>query len=296
MRFFTRLLYAPLFFIFFIGGGLWLTQTGGAGHTLALIPLFLFAVFISFAAESWQPFDQAWNMDKGDFARDMAHFLVNQGMAVVVAGLPFLSYYLGHPQFWPTNWPIWAQVMFAIIVADFGITLGHWASHRIPFLWRLHEVHHSVTRMYGFNGLMKHPLHLTLEGLCGFGLLIVLGIPFEIAAMVSYAIAIQLLLQHSNFDMEIGPLRYIFAWAPLHRIHHVRYGKSGDVNFALFFSFWDHMLGTAFFTDKHRLTTADLGIGSRPDYPIGYAAELIEPFVPVRNSVKDPEPPCWLIA
>ena len=59
------------------------------------------------------------------------------------------------------------QLLLALPVADLGITLVHYASHRLPLLWRLHAVHHSVTRMYGFNGLMKHPLHQAAEAVGG---------------------------------------------------------------------------------------------------------------------------------
>jgi sterol desaturase/sphingolipid hydroxylase (fatty acid hydroxylase superfamily) len=207
----------------------------------------------------------------------------------------FLSYFIAHPQFWPNTLPFGLQVVFALIVADLGITLAHMASHRFPFLWRLHEVHHSVTRMYGFNGLMKHPLHLAIEGLCAFGPLLFLGMPFEVATIVSYAIAIQLLLQHSNFDMKLGPLRHVFAWALTHRFHHIKYGKSGDVNFALFLCVWDHLLGTALYPEGNKLQSSDLGSGSRPDYPIGYAAELFEPFAKDRQLAPTPETPAWLL-
>lgn len=40
-------------------------------------------------------------------------------------------------------------------VADLGITLTHYASHKIGVPWRFHAVHHSVTRCYGRNGLTK---------------------------------------------------------------------------------------------------------------------------------------------
>jgi sterol desaturase/sphingolipid hydroxylase (fatty acid hydroxylase superfamily) len=55
------------------------------------------------------------------------------------------------------------QVLSAILIADLGITLVHLASHKIGVLWRFHAVHHSITRFSGLNGLMKHPLHQTVE-------------------------------------------------------------------------------------------------------------------------------------
>lgn len=122
----------------------------------------------------------------------------------------------------------------AIIVADFGITLCHYSSHRIEWLWRFHAVHHSVKRMYGFNGLIKHPVHQALEVTAGTLPLVLVGMPFEVGLLLGFAVAIQLLLQHSNADMTIGPLRHFLALAPVHRFHHQKWAGIGDVNFGLF--------------------------------------------------------------
>jgi sterol desaturase/sphingolipid hydroxylase (fatty acid hydroxylase superfamily) len=142
--------------------------------------------------------------------------------------------------------------------------------------------------MYGFNGLMKHPLHQMLEAAAGVVPLLLLGMPVTVAAALAFAIAIQLQLQHSNVDMRLGPLRYVFAWAPLHRFHHIKYGTSGDVNFGLFFNVWDRLLCTDFDDADYPIDSDDLGIGSQPDYPSGYRAQLLEPF---RERPKQPVPP-----
>ena len=81
---------------------------------------------------------------------------------------------------------------------------------------------------------MKHPLHLLLEAAGGMLPLLLLGIPEPLMAVLAFAVAVQLLLQHANVDMRMGPLRHVFAWAPVHRFHHMKYGTAGDVNFGLF--------------------------------------------------------------
>ncbi len=50
-------------------------------------------------------------------------------------------------------------------------------------MWRLHAVHPSIRRSYGLNGLMKHPLHQTLETIGGVAPLLILGIPVHVARM-----------------------------------------------------------------------------------------------------------------
>ncbi|WEJ70022.1 sterol desaturase family protein [Pseudomonas sp. PSE14] len=272
-----RYLYAPAFFFGFIGFALYLV---GEGVSLICLPALLpLAILLAFLAERLRPYRAAWNESHGDGGRDLLHALVNETLnALGIAAIPLVALWLPHFGWWPSGWPLALQLLAALLIADLGITLVHYASHRSPLLWRLHAVHHSVARMYGFNGLMKHPLHQALEALGGTLPLLLLGIPVEVAALLAFAIAIQLLLQHSNVDMRIGALRHLFAWAPLHRLHHLKYGTAGDVNFALFFSFWDRLLGTALYLPDYRLAEDDLGIGDRPDYPVGYLAQLAEPF------------------
>lgn len=276
-------IYAPAFLLGFLGYGLWQPDS--------LILLFVIAVVVSFLAEQWLPYEQQWNRSLGDRRRYTLHALVNESLnAVGLLILPGLTALLAFEGIWPRGWPLWEQLLMAIVLADAGITLMHYASHRVRPLWRLHAVHHSVQRLYGFNGLMKHPLHQVLEATAGLLPLILLGIPLDVAQLLALAIALQLLLQHSNVDMRLGPLRWVFAWAPVHRFHHMKYGRAGDVNFGLFFNLWDWLLGTAYYRERYRMGPGDLGIGSRPDFPVGYGAQLRDPFKAVGLS-KEPSLP-----
>ncbi|NUO77288.1 MAG: sterol desaturase family protein [Lysobacter sp.] len=270
-------LYAPVFLIGFVGTAVWLV---GYARTdaLWLLPLLGAAAALSFLAEQLWPYDPDFNRSHGDRRRDTLHAVVNEGANVLsIALLPLLSAAVPW-RCWPTQWPFATQLLLAIVLADLGLTLMHYASHRVSWLWRLHAVHHSVTRMYGFNGLMKHPLHQAVEASFGVLPLVLLGMPAPLAAVLAFAIAIQLLLQHSNVDLQPGLLGRVMAWAPLHRFHHLRYGRAGDVNFGLFFTVWDRLLGTSFDAPGYRPSSADLGIGAQPDYPRGYVAQLLAPF------------------
>lgn len=243
--------------------------------------MLLIAILVSFLAEQLMPYEQIWNTSKNDFLRDLIHAVVNEGtLAMTVALIPVMTMLLPQFKLWPDEWPMWGQLFFAIIIADFGITMAHFLSHKNDFLWRLHAVHHSVKRMYGLNGLMKHPLHQAIELTAGTLPLLLMGIPIEVSALLGFSAAIQLLLQHSNVDMRIGALAYIWAVAPGHRHHHIKAGIKGDVNFGLFTMIWDHLLGT-FVTDSNARPAprdGELGIGSQPNYPRGYLEQLTEPF------------------
>lgn len=250
----------------------------GSSH-IWLAVLILGAVLLSFTAEKIIPYNPDWNLSHDDRLRDIAHFLVNESANFsLVFALPFLVKAIPNFGIWPEAWPLWAQLLFAIGIVDCGITLAHFASHRIDWLWRFHAVHHSVKRMYGFNGLMKHPVHQLIEGLCGFTPLVLLGMPQQIAWLLIVAIALQLILQHSNADVRVGPLKYILALAPAHRFHHLNSSREGDVNFGLFTMVWDWILGTASFDPSRTFSSADLGIENDEDYPADYGAQILAPF------------------
>jgi len=272
-----RALYAPVFFFGFIGAGVYLlSQQASPGWLLVLL---LTAIGVSTLCERLYPYRSAWNHGHGDTPRDVMHAVVNETLNVLsVTAIPLLAYVLPDTGLWPDHWPLGWQLLLALPIADLGITLVHYASHRSPRLWRLHAVHHSVQRLYGFNGLMKHPLHQMLEALGGTLPLLLCGLPQPVAVLLAFAISIQLLLQHSNVDMRVGGLRHVFAWAPVHRLHHLKYGTHGDVNFALFFSVWDRLLGTALHLPNYRLAEDDLGIGDSPYYPVAYLRQLRQPF------------------
>lgn len=246
---------------------------------LWMIVLIIAAIGLSFAVERVLPYAQEWNDSLGDARRDVAHAFINEtAFLVAVLGVPATVPLSPFDHQWPISTPFALQVLLAVLVADLGITLMHMLSHRVGWLWRLHAVHHSVERFYGFNGLMKHPLHGALELASGTAPLLIMGMPKSVAEALAVCIAVQLLLQHSNADYRVGPLRSVLALNEGHRFHHLKWAGVGDVNFGLFTLTWDHALRTFSFDPTRRFRGEDLGMAAKPNYPVPYLAQLIEPF------------------
>jgi len=279
IRLATRYLYAPAMLLGINGIAIGLMARGG--NAWLLIPLLGTAVGLSFAAERVLPYAREWNRPQGDTGRDTLHALVNEAAnGASIALTPLLVVAIGSSGLWPHDWPFVVQVLSAVLVLDAGITLTHWLSHRWVLLWRFHAVHHSVERMYGLNGLMKHPVHQAVEMTVGATPLVLAGMPFDVAAVLGLCTAVQLLLQHSNVDYELGPFERWIACNRVHRFHHVREPGAGDVNFGLFTTLWDRLLGTMVHDPARRFSSADLGLAERRDYPLAYAAQMLEPFRP----------------
>jgi sterol desaturase/sphingolipid hydroxylase (fatty acid hydroxylase superfamily) len=271
--------YVPFMLLGLNGAGIALTAAGAPKYWLLVI--LALAIAVSFLVEWIIPYDASWIHERNDTARDRIHVAVNETLILAsVATIPLLAAIVPAPGIWPSSWPFVAQVLVAIAIADLGITVVHLASHKIAILWRFHAVHHSITRFYGLNGLMKHPLHQTVEMAAGVAPLILIGLPVNVASVLALAVAIQLLLQHSNADYRIGPAKYVLALNEGHRFHHLKWAGIGDVNFGLFTLVWDHLMRTYSYDPTRRFDSTQLGMAAKPDYPTGYVAQLIYPFTP----------------
>lgn len=269
--------YVPFMLIGIDGTAVYLAARGAAEIWLA--GLIVMAVACSFVAERILPYRREWNSGIDDAGRDATHAVVNEtSILASVAVIPLLAAMTPFHRWWPESLPFVAQVLLAVLVADFGITTIHLASHKVGWLWRLHAVHHSIRRFYGLNGLMKHPLHQAVEMIGGVLPLIIMGIPVQVASVLAVCVAVQLLLQHANVDYRVGKLRSVLALNEGHRFHHLKWAGIGDVNFGLFTLLWDHLYRTYSFDPQRRFTSDDLGMAAKPHYPTSYVQQLVEPF------------------
>src|SRR5690606_22329916 len=121
--------YAPFMLLAVNGGGIALAATGA--NKLLLIVLLAVAVAVSFTAEHLLPYQRSWNTSRGDAGRDTAHSFVNETLILAsVAAIPALAALIPGDGIWPGSWPFVVQVLLAVLVADLGITLAHYASHK----------------------------------------------------------------------------------------------------------------------------------------------------------------------
>jgi sterol desaturase/sphingolipid hydroxylase (fatty acid hydroxylase superfamily) len=245
-----------------------------------LAPLLALALLVVYIAERVSPAFGMWNEDHGDQPATVLHAIVYEISNINgVLLIPVIVWLFPFQGIWPTEWPLIVQLLMALLVADFVFMMVHYVSHRVPLLWRLHAVHHGVPRLFGLNGLVRHPLHQTLDMLLGTAPLVVMGMPVDVAVLLGFVVSIQLIVQHANVDYALGPFRNHLSIGQLHHLHHVNWGKEGDCNFGLFLTVWDRMLGTFQPEPSRPIQAHDMGVDEVPDFPKGYIQQLIFPFV-----------------
>ncbi len=278
MRTLVRYGFVPFMILGLNGAAFAVVYNGNSYAWLA--PLLAVALLAVFLAERVSPAFGMWNEDHGDQPATVLHAIVYEISNINgVLLIPVIVWLFPFQGIWPTDWPLIVQLLMALVVADFVFMMVHYVSHRVPVLWRLHAVHHGVPRLYGLNGLVRHPLHQTIDMVLGTAPLVIMGMPVDVAVLLGFVVSIQLLVQHANVDYALGPFRNHLSIGQLHHLHHVNWGKEGDCNFGLFLTLWDRMLGTFQPEPSRPIQAHDMGVDEVPDFPKGYIQQLIFPFV-----------------
>jgi len=142
------------------------------------------------------------------------------------------------------------------IVGDFTRYWLHRFLHTIPFLWRLHQVHHSAEVLNPLTYYRVHPIENLLFGFryalsAGFvsGVFIYfygasIGI-VEIAGANVFVFVFSLLganLRHSHIPLKYGVFEKVVVSPFMHQIHHSK--KYTNKNYGGVLAIWDGMFGT----------------------------------------------------
>jgi sterol desaturase/sphingolipid hydroxylase (fatty acid hydroxylase superfamily) len=141
----------------------------------------------------------------------------------------------------------WSQLTIAFFCLDLLQWSIHNLLHRVPFLWELHKVHHSIEHM-DFWGSMRFHFGevLVYKGLL-YAPLLMLGFAGPVLlwlAVISTAIGH---LNHANLRLRLGPVGYVLNGPEMHVWHHAHPSVGPlNVNFAINLALWDWLFGTAY--------------------------------------------------
>lgn len=275
--------YAPFMMLGLTAVAYWIVQNAPSfWFYFWLAPLLAVAYGSAFLAERVAPFFDEWTRheEHGDTKTNVIHTLVYETSSINgLMMIPVICWLFPFQGLWPAHWPLWAQVMIAYLVADFAFMMMHYLSHRLAWLWRLHAVHHGVGRLYGFNGVIRHPLHQSIDMIVGNMPLVIMGMGHDVGLVLGFLISVTLIVQHSNVDARLGPLQKHLSIGRIHHLHHVNWGTEGDCNFGLLLTLWDKLLGTYKETPSRAITAKDMGVDELPNFPKGYIDQLLLPFV-----------------
>jgi sterol desaturase/sphingolipid hydroxylase (fatty acid hydroxylase superfamily) len=208
---------------------------------------------------------------------DLTHILVNNVFSTI--GAIVLAVIFALPLIWVRGFdlvgalPTSAAIALAVVLVTVGNYWGHRLTHRVPFLWRFHAVHHSIEQMDWAASGRLHPLDQSFTQAVTIAPLLILGYSAGVFGGVAAFITLLALFQHANVRLRFPGVRWVINTPEWHHWHHSTDQAARDKNFGL--PLVDKLFGTAYLPKGKRPS----GFGtSDPVPPVGYLRHLAYPF------------------
>jgi sterol desaturase/sphingolipid hydroxylase (fatty acid hydroxylase superfamily) len=143
--------------------------------------------------------------------------------------------------------PAWIAVILSVIALDFVIYLQHVLFHAVPFLWRLHMVHHADLDIDVTTGLRFHTFEILLSMLLKLAAVVLLGAPALAVLIFEVLLNGTSLFNHSNIRLPAWLdriVRLLVVTPDMHRVHHSILPQETNSNFGFNLPWWDFLFGT----------------------------------------------------
>lgn len=219
-------------------------------------------------------FRQGWRAD-------VLHFLFTRSLSdacafVIVGVLVLLAHGLVSPTFQSAvaSQSHALQFFEAVLIANLGGYIGHRLSHEVPFLWRFHSVHHSISEMDWLAAARVHPLDQIVTKALTVVPLYLMG--FSKATFGAYigVATLHAVFIHSNVCFKFGPLRWVIGTPAFHHWHHSAMAEAHNKNYAGELPLLDLLCGTFYLPDGRMPEK----YGTSEPVPSGYLGQMIFPF------------------
>ncbi len=177
--------------------------------------------------------------------------------------------------------PVWLEIILAMLILDFLIWGQHLITHKIPLLWRLHQVHHADVDMDVTTAIRFHPIEIALSMLLKIGAIYLLG-PSAVAVIL-FEIILNggAMFNHANIKLPLGIdriVRLVLVTPDMHRVHHSVHRAEHDSNYGFSLSIWDRMFGTYIAQPAEGHDDMAVGLRWQDERPAKLPWNLLLPF------------------
>jgi sterol desaturase/sphingolipid hydroxylase (fatty acid hydroxylase superfamily) len=209
--------------------------------------------------------------------RNGALWFINTLLSPLIV-LPVTAWAVGHSLGWrPDWWSGWPGVALDVVLLDFLIYWWHLANHRVPLLWRFHEVHHLDCFLDSTSAIRFHFGEVLLSAGARAGIILLLGFPFFSVLVFETLLLCATVFHHSNLRLppaiERGLARVIIT-PSIHWVHHHAVRADTDSNYGTLFSFWDRLFRTR--SPTARTPTMPIGVEGNAERALPQL--LLRPF------------------
>ena len=178
--------------------------------------------------------------------------------------------------------PAGLSFVFSLLALDLLIWAQHRLFHRVPWLWRLHRMHHTDPDFDVTTAVRFHPFEAVISMLIKSTAILALGISPLAYLTFEIILSSTSLFNHGNLSLPPAldrRLRWIIVTPDMHRVHHSVLNTEQNSNFGFNLPWWDHLFGT--YRDQPERGHREMTIGTGTFFGEGdqHLAQLLsQPF------------------
>lgn len=181
------------------------------------------------------------------------------------------------------EWPLVAQFLAFVVLADFFQWCIHNLLHRVPWLWTFHKVHHSIDTMDWIGNWRFHWMEIVVYKTLQWLPLAWLNASPQAVFVVAVVTTLWGDFNHANLNVSLGPLGYVLNNPRMHLWHHDQSAEGGAAkNFGIVLSVWDHLFGTAYWPRQRN--PEQLGYPGMQEMPDTFHGQVLWPLTRRREA------------
>jgi sterol desaturase/sphingolipid hydroxylase (fatty acid hydroxylase superfamily) len=173
--------------------------------------------------------------------------LVRLLFPLAAVGMAFLAQAKGWGLFNVASLPAWVAIPGVVLLLDLTIYGQHVAFHAVPFLWRMHRMHHADLEFDVTTGLRFHPGEIVVSMLIKLATVLVLGAAPVAVLIFEVVLNATSMFNHGNVRLpaRLDRVLRLFVVTPdMHRVHHSIDRRETDSNYGFNVPWWDRLFGT----------------------------------------------------
>jgi len=140
--------------------------------------------------------------------------------------------------------PVAAQFVLSFLLMDLTFYWWHVANHRIPFLWRFHNVHHIDPDLDVSTAFRFHFAEVALSAAFRVAQVSAIGLSGWMFVVYELVFQANTAFHHSNVRLPIRLerlLNLVIVTPRMHGIHHSQVRDETNSNYSVVFSWWDRL-------------------------------------------------------
>ncbi len=135
----------------------------------------------------------------------------------------------------------------SLLALDLLIWAQHRLFHKVPWLWRLHRMHHTDPDFDVTTAVRFHPLEAIISMMIKSAAIVLLGIGPIAFLVFEIILSSTSLFNHGNLRLPASLdrlLRLVVVTPDMHRVHHSVIVTEQNSNFGFNLPWWDRLFGT----------------------------------------------------